>query len=197
MLAGCGGQETPVEKVEQEAEVEEAEETTLPAPPAGQIEALRLECQARKAEADGFDVEALGTQVGEAIAAERFPESAPAPDPEIQQAVSEGKTIPDILEEAGYTCTDEEVRQLQAEAKEQAEQMQQKSIEAQKKSGKNAAGQDVSNIPEMSPKERRAEADCLRNYYNSLPPEQRGPESQRVVREANAQGVTPGAVVGC
>lgn len=120
VLAGCG---QPPEEGESEEPVttgETTEEDPTQAPPTGQIEPLRLECQARKAEEDGFDVEALGTQIGEAIAAKQFPKTAPPADPEIQQAISEGKTIPDILEGAGYTCTDQEVRELQDEAREQA-----------------------------------------------------------------------------
>ena len=61
----------------------------------------------------------------------------------------------------------------------------------------NEAGQDVSTIPKLSPEENRRTGACLRAYYESLPADQRGPESQRVVREANERGVTPFDVVGC
>ncbi len=65
------------------------------------------------------------------------------------------------------------------------------------KAGVNEAGQDVSNTPVISPEERRERGVCFRNYFESLPPDQRGPESQRVTAEANAQGVTPYDIVGC
>jgi hypothetical protein len=39
------------------------------------------------------------------------------------------------------------------------------------KSSVNEAGQDVSNIPELPPEEKKAGAECLRNYYESLLPE--------------------------
>jgi hypothetical protein len=61
----------------------------------------------------------------------------------------------------------------------------------------NEAGQDVSNTPVISPEERRERGVCFRSYFESLPPDQRGPESQRVTAEANAQGVTPYDFVGC
>ncbi len=65
------------------------------------------------------------------------------------------------------------------------------------KAGFNEAGQDVSNTPVISPEERRERGVCFRNYFESLPPNQRGPESQRVTVEANVQGVTPYDIVGC
>jgi len=65
------------------------------------------------------------------------------------------------------------------------------------KAGVNEAGQDVSNTPVISPEERRERGVCFRTYFESLPPDQRGPESQRVTAEANAQGVTPYDIVGC
>ena len=65
------------------------------------------------------------------------------------------------------------------------------------KAGFNEAGQDVSNTPVISPEENARRLPCLRAYYESLPPNQRGPESQRVTAEANAQGVTPYNIVGC
>lgn len=65
------------------------------------------------------------------------------------------------------------------------------------KAGVNEAGQDVSNTPVISPEENAWRLSCLRAYYESLPPNQRGPESQRVTAEANAQGVTPYDIVGC
>ncbi len=65
------------------------------------------------------------------------------------------------------------------------------------KAGVNEAGQDVSNTPVISPEENAARLPCLRAYYESLPPDQAGPESQRVVREANARGVTSFDIVGC
>jgi flagellar biosynthesis GTPase FlhF len=65
------------------------------------------------------------------------------------------------------------------------------------KAGVNEAGQDVSNTPVISPEENAARLPCLQAYYESLPEDQRGPESQRVTAEANAQGVTPYDIVGC
>jgi rubredoxin len=65
------------------------------------------------------------------------------------------------------------------------------------KAGTNEGGQDVSNTPLLSPAERAEKGPCLSAYYQSLPPEQRGPESQRVTAEANARGVSPFDVVGC
>src|SRR5215212_8536757 len=65
------------------------------------------------------------------------------------------------------------------------------------KAGVNEAGQDVSNTPVISLEERRERGVCFRDYFESLPPNQRGPESQRVTAEANAQGVTPYDIVGC
>ncbi len=65
------------------------------------------------------------------------------------------------------------------------------------KAGVNEAGQDVSNTPVISPEERRERGVCFRSYFESLPPDQRGPESQRVTAEANTQGVTPYDIVGC
>ncbi len=65
----------------------------------------------------------------------------------------------------------------------------------QKASGKNEAGQDVSNIPQkkMTPEQ----GTCFRNYFESLPRDQRGKEQQRVTAEANERGITPPEVVGC
>ncbi len=65
------------------------------------------------------------------------------------------------------------------------------------KAGYNEAGQDVSNTPVIPPEEHARRLPCLRGYYESLPPDQRGPESQRVTAESNAQGVTPYDIVGC
>ncbi len=65
------------------------------------------------------------------------------------------------------------------------------------KAGVNEAGQDVSNTPVISPDEHARRLPCLRGYYESLPPNQRGPESQRVTAEANAQGVAPYDIAGC
>lgn len=210
LVVGCGGGEggqDPADVEPTQGLGDESENISIdpnsPLPPEGQIEFFRLECQTAKAESDGYDTDALFEGLGEVIAAEQFPETAPAPrlDPEIQQDLAEGKTIPDILEEAGYTCTDREIREMQdeakAQAKEQAERAQQEAQEAQAKSGKNEAGQDVSNTPVLSPEERRAEGECLNEYYRSLPPDHRGSEQQRVVAEANDRGTTPGAVVGC
>lgn len=197
----AGGEETTVTQApprsEEEAAADEAKrkaaeqgkggasntisiDPNSPVPPDEQIEFFRLGCQAYKAE------QAEGQE---------------AVDAYFQEAISRGGTVAEVLSEQGYDCSNEEIRELQdeakAEAKDQAERVQKESAEAQAKSGKNEAGQDVSGIPEMSSDERKAEGACLKTYYDSLPPDQRGLESQRVVREANAQGVTPGDVVGC
>ena len=65
------------------------------------------------------------------------------------------------------------------------------------KAGFTEGGQDVSNTAVISPEENARRLPCLRADYESLPPNQRGPESQRVTAEANAQGVTPYDIVGC
>ncbi len=65
------------------------------------------------------------------------------------------------------------------------------------KMGMTEGGQDVSNTPVLSPAERADRGSCLKAYYDSLPPEERGPESQRVTAEANALGVSPFDIVGC
>jgi len=60
--------------------------------------------------------------------------------------------------------------------------------------GKNEAGQDVSNIPKGKVDPERAK--CLSDYLKSSG-NKAGSEQQRVVAEANARGVTPMDVVGC
>jgi hypothetical protein len=59
--------------------------------------------------------------------------------------------------------------------------------------GKNEAGQDVSNIPKEKADPQRSA--CLNDYLRSA--DEPGKEQQRVVAEANARGVTPMDVVGC
>jgi hypothetical protein len=212
-VLSCSGQETLIEEAEEEAGMEEVveedvsteevdEEAALaPMPSSGDTSALRLQCQLSKAKADGVDAEKLVEDTTNHAFAKQFPELEEEIDPELREALDEGKTLPDFLEEKGYTCTDEEAREMaakaEAEAKEQAEQAQQEAQEARAKSGKNEAGQDVSNIPVLSPEDSRAEGECLNEYYRSLAPDQRGAEQQRVTAEANDRGITPGAVVGC
>jgi hypothetical protein len=60
--------------------------------------------------------------------------------------------------------------------------------------GKNEAGQDVSNIPKgkVDPERTKCLSDYLKSSGNKA-----GSEQQRVVAEANARGVTPMDVVGC
>jgi hypothetical protein len=81
------------------------------------------------------------------------------------------------------------------EAQMQAAIHEQQSEAQRKATGKNEAGQDVSNIPK-TPRDPQRGA-CLKAYYDALPPSERGPESQRVTAEANSRGVSPYDVVGC
>ena len=64
----------------------------------------------------------------------------------------------------------------------------------QSATGKNEAGQDVSNIPKgkADPQRARCLSDHLKSFGNEA-----GKEQQRVVAEANTRGVTPMDVVGC
>jgi len=68
--------------------------------------------------------------------------------------------------------------------------------EFEQKSGVNAAGQDVSNIPPEQTKTPE-QIQCLKAHIESLPPEERGAEEQRITRVANERGVARTEVVGC
>jgi hypothetical protein len=63
--------------------------------------------------------------------------------------------------------------------------------------GRDEGGQDISNIPDLSPEEHQRRAPCFRSYMESLPREERGIEQQRITREANEKGVTTYEIVGC
>ncbi len=146
-----------------------------PASPDEQVESFRAECQAQKA------VDTEGQEALEAY---------------FEQAMSEGETVADVLSEAGYECTNTEIREMQIRAQQEAQE-QAAGAHGGQPSGTNEAGQDISDIPEISPQERADRGPCYREYLRSLPPEERGPESRRVVAEANERGVSPFDVVGC
>lgn len=108
-----------------------------------------------------------------------------------EQTSTEEDTVSLTVPEGGETTTI-----TSSEVERQAEEARQM---AQTK-GVNKAGQDISNIPVRepgSPEEAEDRVQCLINYYSSLPSDQRRQISQQVIEQANAQGVTPGDIVGC
>lgn len=110
-------------------------------------------------------------------------------------------TVQEDLAERGYECTKEEVQEMLAvqreAAQENAEKMAREHAEAQQKSGVNAAGQDVSNIPPMTPEESKAFGQCMQQHMVQIDPEERGKEEQRITREANEKGVSRSEIIEC
>jgi hypothetical protein len=94
---------------------------------------------------------------------------------QVQGEIDSGPTLPEFLDEKGYDCED-------------PPSAQERNV--------NEAGQDVSNIPEESPQQDAARLSCFRAYLESFG-EEAGREQQRVVAEANRQGVTPYDIAGC
>jgi hypothetical protein len=170
-LSACAAQE---EEASEEPAVEETttDETTEYVSPG--IKDAQFRCSLNKANASSMTQEE----------ADELVESATPEHP-----------LPEILEEEGYGCSVAEARELLEEEQAQREAHQQEFAEQQAKTGKNEAGQDVSNIPKTAPDASRGA--CFLAYFESLPREERGRRQQEVVAEANQRGVTPYDVVGC
>lgn len=223
LLVGCGGTDTPVEQAEEEAGVEEIaqeEETTAPVNPQEEwmnaSEEEKAEIKARnvaererqireEAEAviqnyeSGAPVEKVYCQLakaqldlGEEEAQKLLDEYELMGDgPSVQELQEQGmdakeamdevrgrmntQTLPEYLAEKGYDCDDPPSPQER---------------------GTNEAGQDVSNTPEVSQRENAERLPCFQAYLQSFG-EEAGREQQRVVAEANRQGVTPYDIAGC
>ena len=62
-------------------------------------------------------------------------------------------------------------------------------------SGTDEAGIDVSGIPAQKIGEEQGR--CYLAYFESLDPSERGPEQQRITKEASERGILPPEVVGC
>jgi hypothetical protein len=63
-----------------------------------------------------------------------------------------------------------------------------------RESGQNEAGQDTANIPRVQPTNEQAE--CLRDYLSSFG-EDAGKRQQRIVAEANEEGIPVYEAAGC
>lgn len=248
LLTGCGGQETPVERAEDEAGLEEVveEETAEEVATSTDIDCADVKpenMQKLVADATPDELEQIRqcNMAPEKVAEREREQQKVAEKAEIadtmnlldcqlnKMAAKEGKdkaeafleqsltdafesgfngeepetdmTLQEDLAERGYECTEEEVREMLAEQqKEQrkaVDEMAQKQAEAQQESGVNAAGQDVSNIPMMTPEESRAYAQCLQQHMAEIDSEKRGKEEQRITREANERGVARSEIIGC
>ncbi len=248
LLAGCGGQDTPVEQQEEEAGIEEVveEETTEEVATSTVIDCADVKpenMQELVAEATPDELEQIRqcNMAPEKVAEREREQQKAAEKAEVadtmnlldcqlnKMAAKEGQenaeaffeqrltdafesgfngeepetdmTLQEDLVERGYECTEEEADELIAEQQEEqrkaVDEMAQKQAEAQQESGVNAAGQDVSNIPVMTPEESRAYAQCLQQHMAEIDPEERGKEEQRITREANEKGVARSEIIGC